>query len=190
MSTNTTNTNALHKIMTLIDNHSEEIPEGDHLDMCNTLRDVFRNRESIPRRNRTLPSSLRINPMDIIFERCMVLVRKRKEYKKLIDITKPRVRITSRVRREAIHAYCSALELPLCNTIEELNVLGHNPRGDFFKEYLNLTNVHRSRQRELYIQQLDEYEHEIIRIHNFNNSVYGLIDDFYSVNVDGVPPLR
>ena len=39
----TTNTNSLHKIMTLIDNHSEEIPEGDYLDMCNTLRDIFRN---------------------------------------------------------------------------------------------------------------------------------------------------
>ena len=82
MSTTNTNTNALHKIMTLIDNHSEEIPEGDYLDMCNTLRDIFRNGEDVPRRNRTLPASLRIHPMDIIFERCMVLVRKRKEYKK------------------------------------------------------------------------------------------------------------
>ena len=122
----TTNTNSLHKIMTLIDNHSEEIPEGDYLDMCNTLRDIFRNGETQTRRTRTLPSSLRINPMDVIFERCMVLVRKRKEYKKLINLTKPRIRITNIFKREAIHAYCGALELPLCNTIEDLNIYRRN----------------------------------------------------------------
>ena len=185
----TTNTNSLHKIMTLIDNHSEEIPEGDYLDMCNTLRDIFRNGETQTRRTRTLPSSLRINPMDVIFERCMVLVRKRKEYKKLINLTKPRIRITNIFKREAIHAYCGALELPLCNTIEDLNTLGYHPQDDFFKDYLNLTNSHKLRQREEYIQQLDEYENEIIRIDNFNNSVYDMVDIFYDVSIDGVPPL-
>ena len=74
------NDTTLQKILTLIDNHSEEIPEGDYLDMCNKLRDIYREQQ--PRRVRTLPNTLRINPMDTIFQRCMVLVRRRKELKK------------------------------------------------------------------------------------------------------------
>ena len=32
---------ALQKIMTFIDNHSDELSEGDYLEMCNKLRDIF-----------------------------------------------------------------------------------------------------------------------------------------------------
>jgi len=51
---------ALQKIMTFIDNHSDELPEGDYLEMCNKLRDIFRG-EQRSRRVRTLPTSLRVN---------------------------------------------------------------------------------------------------------------------------------
>ena len=70
----------LHKIMGFIDDHSNELSEGEYLEMCNKMRDIFRIEH--PRRIRTIPDSLRVNPMDIIFERCMVLVRKRKLLKK------------------------------------------------------------------------------------------------------------
>ena len=81
--------NPLRKIMTFIDDHSESIPEGDYLDMCNKLRDVYINDQTSTRnRNRVLPRSLQDNPYDIIYERCMVLVRKRKEIKKSLKRTK------------------------------------------------------------------------------------------------------
>ena len=50
----TTSTSTLQKIMSLVDNHSDEIPEGDYLEICNTLRDITRNN----RRIRILPPRL------------------------------------------------------------------------------------------------------------------------------------
>ena len=171
----------LQKIMALIDDHSEEIPEGDYLDMCNKLRDIFRDQH--PRRTRTLPNTLRINPMDTIFQRCMVLVRRRKELKKDLHSTKPRSRITFRVTQEALDAYCSAMDLPLCNTLEELYALGHEPLDNFFEEYLQLTNEHRRRERERYIKQLDEIENEVTNICHFITATQSLMNAFYAVQV-------
>lgn len=89
--------NTLHKIMSFIDDHSGEIPEGDYLDMCNKLRDVYRVEDRPPVRVRTLPRSLQTNPLDSIYEKCMILVRKRKEIKSNILKHKIRQRITHRL---------------------------------------------------------------------------------------------
>ena len=177
----------LHKIMGFIDDHSNELSEGEYLEMCNKMRDIFRIEH--PRRIRTIPDSLRVNPMDIIFERCMVLVRKRKLLKKNLYFNKPRVRITKKIKREALHAYCGAMDLPLCETMEELNELGHRPQSDFFSDYLELTNIHRRRQYEMYIKQLDDIENEMNVVCNFFTSTQRIIDAFYAVQV-GVSNLR
>jgi len=176
----------LHKIMGFIDDHSDELSEGEYLEMCNKLRDIFRIEH--PRRVRIIPDSLRVNPMDIIFERCMVLVRKRKLLKKNLYSTKPRVRITKIIKREALHAYCGAMDLPFCETMEELNELGHRPQPDFFLDYLELTNTHRRRQREMYIKQLDDIENEMNTMCSFFTSTQRIIDAFYEVQV-GIPSL-
>ena len=175
------NDNTLQKILTLIDNHSEEIPEGDYLDMCNKLRDIYREQQ--PHRVRTLPNTLRINPMDTIFQRCMVLVRRRKELKKCLYFTKPRIRITQRLKKEAIDAYCGAMDLPECDTLEELYALGHDPLDNFFEEYLQLTNQHRRRERERYIQKLDEIENEVNNVCDFITAIQRLTSAFYAVQV-------
>ena len=75
----------LRKIMTFIDDHVDEISEGDYLDMCNKLSEVYKNEQTNTyNRNRVLPRSLQNDPYDTIYERCMVLVRKRKELKNLL----------------------------------------------------------------------------------------------------------
>ncbi len=184
---NNNDTVILHKIMGFIDDHSQELPEGEYLEMCNKLRDMFRHQR--PQRVRTLPDSLlRINAMDTIYERCMVLVRNRKFLKKCLYFTKPRIRVSKNVKREALHAYCGAMELPLCETIEELNELGHNPQPDFFSDYLELVNLHRRRQREFYIKKLDDIENEMTTICNFITATQRITDAFYAVQVD-VPAL-
>ena len=65
--------NTLHKIMSFIDDHSGEISEGDYLDMCNKLRDVYRVEDRLPIRVRTLPLSLQTNPIDSIYEKALQL---------------------------------------------------------------------------------------------------------------------
>lgn len=173
---------ALRKIMTFIDDHVDEISEGDYLDMCNKLRDVYRNNTT--RRRRILPTSLQTNPMDSIYERCMVLVRKRKEIQKLIKQIKIRHRITSRFKIEALTTYCSALNLPLCTTIEELQSIGHalNSR-EFFEDYMRIINEHSRGLQNGYVVELDNLELEMERICEFMNANNRIIDAFYEINV-------
>ncbi len=178
--------NPLRKIMTFIDDHSESIPEGDYLDMCNKLRDVYINDQTSTRnRNRVLPRSLQDNPYDIIYERCMVLVRKRKEIKKSLKRTKIRHRITSRFKIEALTAYCSALNLPLCTTIEELQSIGHAPNSrEFFDDYMRIVNEHSRGLQNGYIVELDNIELEMETVCNFMNANNRIIDAFYEINVN------
>ena len=178
--------NPLHKIMTFIDDHSESIPEGDYLDMCNKLRDVYINDQTNTRnRNRLLPRSLQNNPYDSIYERCMILVRKRKELKNLLKQLKIRRRVTSRFKIEALTAYCSALNLPLYTTIEELQSIGHAPNSqEFFADYMRLVNEHSRGLQNGYIVELDNIELEMENICNFMNANNRIIDAFYEINVD------
>ena len=172
----------LRKIMTFIDDHVDEISEGDYLDMCNKLRDVYRG--NTVRRRRILPTSLQTNPMDSIYERCMVLVRTRKEIKKALSKIKIRHRVTSRFKIEALTAYCSALNLPLCTTIEELQSIGHalNSR-EFFTDYMRIINEHSRGLHNGYVVELDNLELEMERICEFMNANNRIIDAFYEINV-------
>ena len=133
-------TTTLQKIMSLVDNHSDEIPEGDYLEICNTLRDISRN----TRRVRTLPVRLRENPLDTIVTKCMGFVRERKRIRRALKTCKKRYRVTKNIKSEALEAYCNALNLPLCETIEELQELGYASNShDFFLEYLSFSNEYR-----------------------------------------------
>jgi hypothetical protein len=178
--------NTLHKIMTFIDEHSDSISEGDYLDMCNKLSDVYKNEQTNTyNRNRVLPRSLQNDPYDTIYERCMVLVRKRKEIKKLFIQTKLRRRITSRFKIEALTAYCSALNLPLCVTIEELQSIGHASNSkEFFTDYMRIINEHTRGLQNGYIVELDNIELEMENICNFMNANNRIIDAFYDINVN------
>ena len=80
------------------------------------------------------------------------------------------------------------MDLPFCETMEELNELGHIPQPDFFLDYLELTNMHRRRQREMYIKQLDDIENEMNTVCSFFTSTQRIIDAFYEVQV-GIPSL-
>ena len=164
-----TNTRVIKKIMTLIDDHSDELPEGDYLEICNKLRDMFLNRYDRPnRRTRTLPRTLQLNPMDMIYERCMVLVRERKKLKRSFKDVKIRRRVTSRVKREALDSYCNAMSLPYCETLQDLQSLGHAlDSDDFFLDYMNLINEYVRGLRERYISELDSIENEISTFSNF-----------------------
>ena len=178
----------LRKIMTFIDDHVDEISEGDYLDMCNKLRDVYRG--NTVRRRRILPTSLQTNPMDSIYERCMVLVRTRKEIKKALSKIKIRHRVTSRFKIEALTAYCSALNLPLCTTLEELQSIGHaTDSREFFTDYMRIINEHSRGLHNGYIVELDNIELEMERICEFMNANNRIIDAFYEINVD-IPNLR
>tara|TARA_Y200000002_G_scaffold321611_1_gene281854 strand:- start:213 stop:764 length:552 start_codon:yes stop_codon:yes gene_type:complete len=177
----TTSTSTLQKIMSLVDNHSDEIPEGDYLEICNTLRDMSRNN----RRIRILPPRLRENPLDTIIGRCMALVRERKVIKNGLKTCKKRYRLTKSVKKEALDAYCYALELPICETLEELQELGYASNSDdFFKEYLRFTNEFRQGQRETFIRNLDSIENEMQTICSFMRINQDIINSFYEINLD------
>lgn len=171
----------LQKIMSLVDNHSDEIPEGDYLEICNTLRDISRNN----RRVRILPPRLRENPLDTIISRCMVLVRERKTIKRGLNTCKKRYRLTRSVKKEALDAYCYALQLPICDTLEQLQELGYAGNSDeFFTEYLRFTNEFRQGQRERFIRNLDSIENEMETIRSFMRVNQGIINSFYEINLD------
>jgi hypothetical protein len=185
-----TNTRVIKKIMTLIDDHSDELPEGDYLEICNKLRDMFLNRYDRPnRRTRTLPRTLQLNPMDMIYERCMVLVRERKKLKRSFKDVKIRRRVTSRVKREALDSYCNAMSLPYCETLQDLQSLGHAlDSDDFFLDYMNLINEYVRGLRERYISELDSIENEISTISNFITYTQRIIDAFNAIGID-IPPV-
>lgn len=185
-----TNTRVIKKIMTLIDDHSDELPEGDYLEICNKLRDMFLNRYDRPnRRTRTLPRTLQLNPMDMIYERCMVLVRERKKLKRSFKDVKIRRRVTSRVKREALDSYCNAMSLPYCETLQDLQSLGHAlDSDDFFLDYMNLINEYVRGLRERYISELDSIENEISTFSNFITYTQRIIDAFNAIGID-IPPV-
>ena len=174
-------TTTLQKIMSLVDNHSDEIPEGDYLEICNTLRDISRN----TRRVRTLPVRLRENPLDTIVTKCMGFVRERKRIRRALKTCKKRYRVTKTIKNEALEAYCNALDLPLCETVEELQELGYASNShDFFLEYLSFSNEYRQCQREVYIRNLDSIENEMEIVTSFMRVNQGIIDTFYEINLD------
>jgi len=174
-------TTTLQKIMSLVDNHSDEIPEGDYLEICNTLRDISRNN----RRVRTLPVRLRENPLDTIVTKCMGFVRERKRIRRALKTCKKRHRLTKTIKNEALEAYCNASDLPLCETIEELQELGYASNSyDFFTEYLSFSNEYRQCQREAYIRNLDSIENEMAIVTAFMRVNQGIINTFYEINLD------
>ncbi|MBE29145.1 hypothetical protein CL646_03640 [bacterium] len=176
--------NALHKIMSFIDDHSGEISEGDYLDMCNKLRDVYRVEDRPPVRVRTLPRSLQTNPLDSIYEKCMILVRKRKEIKSNILKHKIRQRITQRFKKEAINAFCDALNLPPYNSLDELRNDGYIiDTHSFFTDYKNIMNDHIRGLQTGYAVELDNIELEMERICNFIEATDRVIDAFYEIEV-------
>ena len=186
---NDTNTRVIQKIMTLVDDHSDELPEGDYLEICNKLKDMFLNRHNT-RRPRTLPRSLQPNPMDVIYERCMVLVRERKRLKRSLNQVKIKHRITARVKREALDSYCDALNLPYCETLQDLQELGHaSNSNDFFKDYMNLINGYLRGLRERYIVECDNIENEILVYSNFVCATQRIIDSFNDIHLN-IPPIR
>jgi len=179
---------ALQKIMTFIDNHSDELSEGDYLEMCNKLRDIFRG-EQRSRRVRTLPTSLRVNPMDVIYERCMVLVRKKRELRRALIYSKKRKRITQNFKNEAIKTYCIILGLDENMTLTDLQNEGHIPdESIFYKEFLRVTNEYREGLRYLQIQELDNIDNEMNRVIHFLSSTQNVVNEYNSINVN-VPNL-
>jgi|TARA_B100001094_G_C18192394_1_gene808185 hypothetical protein len=190
MSTNDdTNTRVIKNIMTLVDDHSDELPEGDYLEICNKLKDMFVNRNNT-RRPRTLPRSLQLNPMDRIFERCMVLVRERKQLKRSLKEVKIRKRVTVRLKREALDSYCNAMDLPYCETLQDLQDLGHaHDSNDFFKDYMNLINGYLRGLRERYIVECDNIENEMLTYSHFICSTQRIINAFNDIELD-IPPIQ
>src|SRR6056300_1287429 len=172
---------ALQKIMTFIDNHSDELPEGDYLEMCNKLRDIFRG-EQRSRRVITLPTSLRVNPMDIIYERCMVLVRKKRELRRALIYSKKRKRITQNFKNEAIKSYCIILGLDENMTLTDLQSEGYIPDENV------LYNEYREGLRYLQIQELDNIDNEMNRVIHFLSSTQNVVNEYNSINVN-VPNL-
>lgn len=182
--------NSLQKIMSFIDTHSQDLPEGDYLEMCNKLRDLFRvEQEQQTRRVRTLPPSLRLNPSDIIYERCLILLRKKKEIKRSLVYSKIRKRITQKFKDQAVYSYCSVMGLDVSTSLSDLKATGQITNENyFFKEFLRIINNYKTELRNIQVTELNNIDNEMRRIVHFMTSTQKIIDDFNAININ-VPNL-
>ena len=178
--------NSLQKIMSFIDTHSQDLPEGDYLEMCNKLRDLFRvEQEQQTRRVRTLPPSLLLNPFEIIYERCTVLLRKKREIKRSLIYSKIRKRITRTFKEQVVKTYCTVIGLDTSSTIENLKELGHvQDENAFYKEFLKILNEYKTELRETQIRQIENINNEMRRIVQFMSLTQKTIDDFNTININ------
>lgn len=152
---------ALSNVMSLIDQNSESIPEGDYLKLCNLMK-VLHN--AIPKTQPSVPFSTRPQaPLELRDE----LVRNRRAYAaaeerelshgRQLSHLNVRKRITARVKTDAVRDCCRRLGFNVTNytvdALREKGVLIPDERA-FYKSFLDKETWFINQKRERLIREL------------------------------------
>jgi hypothetical protein len=159
---------ALTQLMSLIDLNSKSLPEGDYLEMCNRMKDIYKvvprptsPEAALPRVRvpRPFPESdsdeelndegLRpLNQMrDQVIQYALAIsqaTRQIKQRESRLKYLKIKKRVTAAVRKDAVRERAQQLGIRLREyTLEELRSKGHNVSDErsFYRSYLDRSNL-------------------------------------------------
>jgi hypothetical protein len=137
----------LKNVMRVIDKNSDKLPEGDYLELCNLLRNVFRNQERKEMNNLFDYENFHIHVngqsddvldyfYDIYFQtsldnECMFLKSQMTYLESELEIYRPIQRISKNVKLDAIRHYCS---------LNKISIRHYTP--DTFREYQMQNNLY------------------------------------------------
>jgi hypothetical protein len=139
----------LTQLMSLIDLNSKLLPEGDYLEMCNRMKDIYKvvqrptsPEAAIPRVRVPRPS------LDSdVFQYALAIgqatrqIQQRESRLKYLKIKK---RVTAAVRKDAVRERAQQLGIRLREyTLEELRAKGHGVSDErsFYRSYLDRSNL-------------------------------------------------
>jgi len=152
----------LLRAMQIIDGHSDKLPEGDYLELCNLLKDAYNKRSDpvfffdydafdIP----PIGSSMEIFTYfhDMYFEKALDLdsdyIDGQIQYlDKEFNYYRPIRRVTKNIKDSVLKHYCNIYDLPHEDmTLEQLEI-GKDTFHNMCKTYINVENHFRMRYRE------------------------------------------
>jgi hypothetical protein len=161
---------ALTQLMSLIDLNSKSLPEGDYLEMCNRMKDIYKvvprptsPEAALPRIQTRVPFQPRrpfpesdseeeqnnegdqiteqINQYAHAIGQATRQIRQRESRLKYLKIKQ---RVTAAVRKDAVRERAQQLGIRLREyTLEELRAKGHNVSDErsFYRSYLDRSNL-------------------------------------------------
>ena len=161
---------ALTQLMSLIDLNSKSLPEGDYLEMCNRMKDIYKvvprptsPEAALPRVRTQVPFEPRRpfpesdseeeqnNEGDQITEQINQYAhaigqanRQLRQRESRLKYLKIKQRVTAAVRKDAVRERAQQLGIRLREyTLEELRAKGHNVSDErsFYRSYLDRTNL-------------------------------------------------
>jgi hypothetical protein len=161
---------ALTQLMSLIDLNSKSLPEGDYLEMCNRMKDIYKvvprptsPEAALPRIQTRVPFQPRRpfpesdseeeqnNEGDQITEQINQYAhaigqanRQLRQRESRLKYLKIKQRVTAAVRRDAVRERAQQLGIRLREyTLEELRAKGHNVSDErsFYRSYLDRSNL-------------------------------------------------
>ena len=161
---------ALTQLMSLIDLNSKSLPEGDYLEMCNRMKDIYKvvprptsPEAALPRIETRVPFQPRRpfpesdseeeqnNEGDQITEQINQYAhaigqanRQLRQRESRLKYLKIKQRVTATVRKDAVRERAQQLGIRLREyTLEELRAKGHNVSDErsFYRSYLDRSNL-------------------------------------------------
>ena len=161
---------ALTQLMSLIDLNSKSLPEGDYLEMCNRMKDIYKvvprptsPEAALPRIQTHVPFQPRRpfpesdseeeqnNEGDQITEQLIQYAhaigqatREIRQRESRLKYLKIKQRVTAAVRKDAVRERAQQLGIRLREyTLEELRAKGHNVSDErsFYRSYLDRSNL-------------------------------------------------
>ena len=161
---------ALTQLMSLIDLNSKSLPEGDYLEMCNRMKDIYKvvprptsPEAALPRVQTHVPFQPRRpfpesdseeeqnNEGDQITEQINQYAhaigqanRQLRQRESRLKYLKIKQRVTAAVRKDAVRERAQQLGIRLREyTLEELRAKGHNVSDErsFYRSYLDRSNL-------------------------------------------------
>jgi hypothetical protein len=176
----------LRRIMRIVDEHSHKIPEGDYLELCNVMRDLYQEKDDDDRASSSVFSGFtveeigieaeaseyfqdvfeeRINDMDILLKQ-----NEMDRIKKLIYELRPVRRITTKIKRDVIRHFANINQIVLPeNTIEYFELYMNHDFNlkQMCRNYIDIENEFRRMSIEDLNYRYRELQSQIDRIIEF-----------------------
>ena len=159
---------AVREVLALLDNNSEALPEGDYLNACNKLKDIYKEMKDMPLYDTVSDDGSEENenspPRDPRLMMTITEIHKRIKYhQKMIKEHKDFKRLTKRLKILAMQQYAKFNGVDE-NNIDEIIEMVRRDFGDnekrmrerFYMPYLQFANAHMTRIRAMHAAEIED----------------------------------
>lgn len=159
---------AIREVLSLLDRNSEALPEGEYLNACNKLKDIYNRMENMPLYDTVSDDgSEEIEnspPRDPRLMMTITEIHKRIKYhQKMIKEHAGFTRLTKRLKILAMQQYAKFNGVDV-NNIDEIIEMIKRDFGDnekrkrerFYMPYLDFANAHMARVRAMHAAEIEE----------------------------------